>query len=171
MRHLPEELTRRGAQTRLPSEIISALDDTSYHLPLTGFPSTWAGSGGMEFFLGNRAQQAIFQLMLQLHGLAKLTDNAELLDLALWLGQSDNLHMIQWFDRFGSEAEVSAYFTPREWWDLGPGGILHEQQQVYLNLLHAMEPFLPNRTAKSPVPWVFNARELQLAEPGIEARY
>ncbi len=171
LRQLPEELSRRGAQTRTPSEIISELGNASFHLPLPGFPSTWAGSGGMEFFLGNSAQQAIFQLMLQLHGLAKITGNAELLDLALWLGQSDNLHLIQWFGHSGSEAEVSAYFTPREWWNLGPAGIIHEQQQVYLNLLHAMEPFLPNRTAASPKPWVFNARKLQLAEPGIEARY
>ena len=171
IRRLPEELTQRGMQTRKPSEIIAELGDQSFHLPLPGFPSTWAGSGGMEFFLGNKAQQAIFQLMLHIHGLAKLTDNPELLDLALWLGQSDNLHLIQWFGHSGSEAEVSAYFTPREWWDLGPAGIIHEQQQVYLNFLHAMEPFLPGRTAKSPVPWIFDARELQLAEPGIEARY
>jgi alpha-amylase len=172
MRRLPEELTVRGAQTRTPSEIIDELGDHSFHLPLPGFPSTWAGSGGMEFFLGNSAQQAIFQLMLQVHGMARLSENPELLDLALWLGQSDNLHLIQWFGRGGSEAEVSAYFTPREWWDLGPTGIIYEQQQVYLNFLRAMEPFLPGRKAPTPFALpLFNGRELQLAEPGFEARY
>jgi alpha-amylase len=126
----------------------------------------------MEFFLGNSAQQALFQLMLHIHGLAKLTENPELLDLALWLGQSDNLHLIQWFGRGGSEAEVSAYFTPREWWDLGPGGIIHEQQQVYLNFLRAMEPFLPGKTPPSPLILpLLNGHELQLAELGFEARY
>ncbi|HEU5370389.1 MAG TPA: glycoside hydrolase family 57 protein [Ktedonobacterales bacterium] len=171
LRRLPEELTVRGAQTRTPSEILAELGDESFHLPLPVFPSTWAGSGGMEFFLGNGAQQAIFQLMLQVHGLAKLIENPELLDLALWLGQSDNLHLIQWFGRGGSEAEVSAYFTPREWWDLGPGGIIHEQQQVYLNFLHAMEPFLPGRALPLPDFSIFKDRELLLTGPGFEARY
>jgi alpha-amylase len=66
-----------------------------------------------------------------------------LLDLAIWLAQSDNLHLIQWFGRSGPEAEVSSYFTPDEWWPLGPNGIIYEQQQVYLNALYAMEPYLP----------------------------
>jgi alpha-amylase len=66
----------------------------------------------------------------------------------MWLTQSDNLHLIQWYGRSGPEAEVSAYFTPREWWDLGPNGVIHEQQQVYLNALHAMEPYLPVRAVR-----------------------
>jgi len=96
----------------------------------------------MEFFLGNSAQQAVFQLMLQCYNTALLTGKPELDDLALWLLQSDNLHLIQWFGRGGSEAEVSAYFTPDEWWELGPGGIISEQQQVYRNFLGALEPYL-----------------------------
>jgi alpha-amylase len=80
-----------------------------------------------------------------IYGMAKLTENPDLLDLAIWLAQSDNLHLIQWFGRSGPEAEVSSYFTPDEWWSLGPNGIIHEQQQVYLNALSAMEPYLPAR--------------------------
>jgi len=171
LRRLPEELTRQGAQTHTPSEIISLLGEASFHLPLPGFPSTWAGSGGMDFFLGNSAQQTIFQLMLQMHGLAKLTEDPELLDLALWLGQSDNLHLIQWFGRSGAEAEVSAYFTPREWWALGPAGIIHEQQQVYQNFLRAMEPFLPGKLPRQPAQSPLGDHKLTLAEPGIEMRY
>jgi alpha-amylase len=83
--------------------------------------------------------------MGHVYGMAKLTENPGLLDLAFWLSQSDNLHLIQWYGRSGPEAEVSAYFTPREWWDLGPNGVIHEQQQVYINALHAMEPYLPAR--------------------------
>lgn len=49
------------------------------------------------------------------------------------LAQSDNLHLIQWVGRHGSEAEVSAYFTPQEWWSLGPERIVWEIQQVYKN--------------------------------------
>jgi alpha-amylase len=93
----------------------------------------------MEFFLGNASQQAIFRLMHSVLHKARLTENPALLDQALWLLQSDNLHLIQWAGRSGSEAEVSAYFTPREWWDLGPDRILTEQQRVYTNFLRAMD--------------------------------
>jgi len=72
-----------------------------------------------SFFSANSAQQHIFQLMSQIYGMAKLTENPDLLDLAIWLAQSDNLHLIQWFGRGGPEAEVSSYFTPDEWWPLG----------------------------------------------------
>ena len=43
---------------------------------------------------------------------------------------------------WGSEAEVSAYFTPREWWDLGPDRILTEQQRVYTNFIRAMDAYV-----------------------------
>ncbi|HEV2405188.1 MAG TPA: glycoside hydrolase family 57 protein [Ktedonobacterales bacterium] len=172
--HLPEELAHRGAGFLTPSEALARFGGAAHHLPLPIFPTTWAGSGGMEFFLGNAAQQAIFQLMIHTFGVARLTRDPDLLDLAMWLAQSDNLHLIQWFGRFGPEAEVSAYFTPREWWDIGPMGIISEQQRVYENVLRAMEASLPaRRRAQSrrmrplaPLPAV---REL---EPiGIEARY
>ena len=96
----------------------------------------------MEFFLGNAIQQALFQLMLSTYNKALLTKNRALIDLALWLAQSDNLHLIQWFGRSGSEAEVSAYFTPDEWWQLGASGIAWEIQQVYKNFIQAMEAYL-----------------------------
>ena len=171
---LPEELAHRGAGFLTPSEALARFSGDTYELPLPIFPTTWAGSGGMEFFLGNAAQQAVFQLMIHTFGVARLTNDPDLLDLAMWLAQSDNLHLIQWFGRFGPEAEVSAYFTPREWWDIGPMGIIREQQRVYENVIRAMEPYLPaRRRAQSrrmrplaPLPPI---REL---EPlGIESRY
>lgn len=171
---LPEELAHRGAGFLTPSEAIARFSGDTYYLPLPIFPTTWAGSGGMEFFLGNAAQEAVFQLMIHTFGVARLTGDPDLLDLAMWLAQSDNLHLIQWFGRFGPEAEVSAYFTPREWWDIGPMGIISEQQRVYENVIRAIEPYLPaRRRAQSrrmrplaPLPPI---REL---EPlGIEARY
>ncbi len=147
MRALPGELTRRGVTFRTPGDLIEQYGRSgcAYHLPLPIYPTTWAGQGNIEFFLGNDAQKHIFQLMCQAYGLARLTENPDLLDLAMWLAQSDNLHLIQWFGRSGSEAEVSAYFTPDEWWSLGSNGILHEQQQVYKNAMYAMEPYLPVR--------------------------
>jgi alpha-amylase len=130
----------------------------------------------LEFFLGNSAQQTIFQLMGQVYGLAKLTENPELLDLAIWLAQSDNLHLIQWFGRSGSESEVSSYFTPDEWWPLGSNGIIHEQQQVYINALYAMEPYLPARLIrrarrKSNGKAPRRKNELAVPDLGYVARY
>ena len=38
-----------------------------------------------------------------------------------------------------AEAEVSAYFTPREWWRLGGDGIVREIQRVYVNFVSAID--------------------------------
>lgn len=145
MDSLPGELSKRKVATHTASALIDVHREHAYNLPLPVYPTTWAGSGGMEFFLGNSAQQTILQLMSNVYGVAKLTENPDLIDLAIWLSQSDNLHLIQWFGRSGPEAEVSAYFTPDEWWELGPNGVIYEQQQVYINALHAMEVYLPTR--------------------------
>jgi alpha-amylase len=170
MRALPGELTARSVKTYTPSELIERHSTNASHLPLPVYPTTWAGSGGLEFFLGNQAQETLFQLMGYVYDLAKLTDNPDLIDLALWLTQSDNLHIIQWFGRTGPEAEVSAYFTPSEWWSLGPNSIIVEQQQVYLNALHAIEPYLPtnlkrHRSRKQSNKTESPTRELDLAHP------
>jgi len=133
----------RGLRFCTASEVIERHGDTACDLALPAFPSTWAGSGGMDFFLGNVAQQAVFQLMLHAYNKAKLTGDPALIDLALWLAQSDNLHLIQWYGRSGSEAEVSAYFTPREWWNLGGERIIWEIQQVYKNFIDALDDAIP----------------------------
>lgn len=147
MRALPGALARRGITTQTPSTLIERYSAAgqAFHLPLPVYPTTWAGSGGMEFFLGNAAQQEIFRLMDYVYSMAKLTENPDALDLAIWLAQSDNLHLIQWFGRSGPEADVSRYFTPEEWWQLGAQRIIAEQRQVYFNALNALEPYLPAR--------------------------
>jgi alpha-amylase len=143
MHALPDELESRGVNTYTASQLIEHHKTQTYHLPLPVFPTTWAGSGDMNFFLGNDAQKTLLQLMGDVYGIAQLTGNKELLDLAIWLTQSDNLHLIQWYGRSGSEAEVSAYFTPHEWWALGSQGVIHEQQQVFINALQAMRLYVP----------------------------
>lgn len=117
----------------------------AFHLPVPAFTTTWAGTGSLDFFLGNVAQQALPQLMSSAFTVARLSGDSDLLDLALWLAQSDNLRLIQWYGRSGPEADLSAYFTPRAWWQLGPDRIIVEQQRVYSNALRAMEPYLPAR--------------------------
>jgi len=147
---LPAELERQGVTTRTASDVIDrfSVPGCAHHLPLPIFPTTWAGAGGLDFFTGNSAQQTILQLMGYVYGQARLTENPGLVDLALWLAQSDNLHLIQWFGRSGPDAAVSSHFTPREWWELGADRIIHEQQQVYANALQAMEPYLPARLVR-----------------------
>jgi alpha-amylase len=137
---LPDAVQRAGLSFLTPSEAIESYGEQSYDLPLPAFASTWAGSGGLEFFLGNDAQRAVFQLMIYAYNKALLTKEPALVELALWLAQSDNLHLIQWFGRSGAEAEVSAYFTPQEWWALGPGGIIWEIQEVYKRFIDALDP-------------------------------
>ena len=140
---LPRAFDEAGLSFATPSEALDRYGATSDDLPLSPFPSTWAGSGGLEFFLGNAAQQAVYMLMMQVYQKARLTGDPAWIDLAGWLAQSDNLHLIQWYGRSGSEAEVSAYFTPKEWWSLGPDGIIWELQQVYKNVIAALGDALP----------------------------
>ena len=148
--HLPREAKRHGLSFLTPSEAVKRHGPESHDLPLSAFASTWAGSGGLEFFLGNEAQQAIFQLMMQAHQKALLTGNPELIERAARLAQSDNLHLIQWYGRHGSEAEVSAYFTPDAWWDLSPDGIIWELQQVYKNFIAVLDAHLPPNEVVDP---------------------
>lgn len=136
---LPSELQRRGVQSLTASEAIDRFAEHSYDLPLPAFPSTWAGDGGVGFFLGNSVQQALFQLMHHAYNKALLTDDPRLVKLAVKLTQSDVLHWTQWFGRADDQAAVSAYFTPREWWPLGPDGIVWQYQQVFKNFIAACD--------------------------------
>jgi alpha-amylase len=147
MKHLPQALKVRGVHSMTASQAMAELSDESRTLPLPIFPGTWAGSGGVEFFLGNAVQQAVFQLMHHAYNKALLTKNETLIDLALWLMTSDNLHTLQWWSHSGSEAEVSAYFTPQEWWSLGTDGIVSQVQEVYKNFNRACDEHVPPQKA------------------------
>jgi alpha-amylase len=146
---LPAEVEAAGLSFATASEALDRHGGASQPLPLSPFPSTWAGSGGLEFFLGNDAQQAVYMLMMQTYQKARLTGDPAWVDLAGWLAQSDNLHLIQWYGRSGAEAAVSAYFTPEEWWALGPDGIIWELQQVYKNVIDALDAALPTASDRA----------------------
>jgi alpha-amylase len=141
---LPAAVKREGMTFRTPAEAVARHGRHATLLPLPAFPATWAGSGGMEFFLGNPVQQAILHLMMQAYNKARLCGDTALRDLALILAQSDNLHLVQWYGRSGDEAAVSAYFTPREWWALGPERIVWEMQQVYKNFVACVNVPMPS---------------------------
>src|SRR5260370_18098392 len=114
MRALNTELRKRKVRMLLPSEAVAELRESSIQVPVSEYGTTWAGEGGMEFFLGNHAQQGIFRLMHHAYSKARLTGDPHLIDLAKWLLQSDNLHLIQWFGRSGAEAGLLAALTPAQ---------------------------------------------------------
>jgi alpha-amylase len=141
VRALHSQIKKRKVRMKLPSEAVAELAGPRHEIPVTEYGTTWAGEGGMEFFLGNSAQQGVFRLMHHAYSKARLTGDPRLIEMARWLLQSDNLHLIQWFGRSGPAAEVSSYFTPDEWWKLGANGIVREQQRVYLNFIRALDEF------------------------------
>jgi alpha-amylase len=141
VRALNTQIKKRKVRMLLPSEAVAEAADPRYELPINEYGSTWAGEGGMEFFLGNSAQQGVFRLMHHAYSKARLTGDPRFIEIARWLLQSDNLHLIQWYGKSGPAAEVSAYFTPDEWWQLGAHGIIREHQRVYLNFIRALDEY------------------------------
>jgi alpha-amylase len=142
---LPGELAYQGVQPHTASEALDRFGGRAHTLDLPVSPITWAGQGTMAFFLGNPVQQRIFHLMRHAYHLAALSDEPELLDIALWLAQSDNLHLLQWYQESSSDAEVSAYFTPDEWWRLGHERLPRELIGVYSNVVNVISERLARR--------------------------
>lgn len=140
IRALPGELTRRGVSMRTPGELIDRYaGERVYHLPLPVHPPTWSELLGLENKFGYEPWRDLFQLLCDVYNLARLTENPDLFDLAMWLGQTDTFRLLQGSDR------PAAATTPQEWWRLGPAELLREQRQLYLNVLDAFEPYLPAR--------------------------
>lgn len=141
MQALPDELGRHGVATRTPGELIESFaEDRTCPLPLPVHPTTWSQAPGYGTYFDHEPQQALFQLMLDVYNRARLTENPDLLDLAIWLAQLDNFHYVQW-----PGPQIATSVTPYEWWNLGAHGLLREQRQVFLNVLEALAPYLPAR--------------------------
>ena len=140
LRWLPGELQYRGVEMLTVGSALERFRKNVFPLDLPLQATTWAGlNGDPSFFFGNQAQFQIFLRMAHVVNLAKLSDDPRLLDLAFWLCQSDNLHLLQWMNSGDkSEAEVSSYFTPGYWWNLGHSGIPWELCRVYDNLAAAI---------------------------------
>src|SRR5260370_7158621 len=91
VRALNTQIKKRKVRMMLPSEAIAELDDPLYEIPVNEYGTTWAGEGGMEFFLGNPAQQGLFPLMHHAYSNALLTSDPPLTHLPNSLFHSDNL--------------------------------------------------------------------------------
>ena len=133
---LAAELKKRKVRMMLPSEAIAELGESAAELPVSEYGTTWAGEGGMEFFLGNQAQQGIFRLMHHASSKARLTGDPRLVEIAKWLLQSDN-RISSSGSAVGPEAR-SAPLTPDDGGSLAPC-ILREQQRVYVNFIRALD--------------------------------
>ncbi|NIM50478.1 MAG: glycoside hydrolase [Armatimonadetes bacterium] len=153
LRWLPGELDHHGVTTLTASEALDRYGGHVHSIDIPASPTTWAGRGDMSCFLGNSVQQDLFHLMRHAYNLAVLSGDPELLDIALWLSQSDNLHLLQWYEEFSAEAEVSAYFTADEWWHLGHVRLLAEMRRVYQRFIDMLSQRLA-REGGSPLPIV-----------------
>ena len=159
VRALPADLERQGVTLRTPHEIIERYSgERAYHLPLPVHPPAWSELLGLEGSAGAGPQRDLFQLLRDVYHLARLTEDPALLELALWLAQSDHFRLSQ-----GRHYQFSANLAPQEWWRLGPTEIVREQKQVYLNVLSALEPYLPARL------WRQSRRFFAPAEPAPDA--
>lgn len=130
LEELPEALDKAGVSLCRLGDLVEESSAAAYELPIVPDSVTWAGTGSPDFFFGNAPQRQIFRLMQEAYALAQRRGPAAL-DVAQWLLQSDHLHLLHWYGRSGPEAEVSAYFTPQEWWPLGGEGIVREMTEVY----------------------------------------
>lgn len=144
MQALPHELKQRGITTRTPSELIARFSaDRAYYLPLPKHSATLASFTNPDLYCEHEEQRIILQAMGDVYGLARLTEHPDLLDLAFWLAQADNLHLVHW-----PGPQFALPLAPQKWWYLGPTGLLHEQRQVYNNALYAFEAYLPTRIVR-----------------------
>ncbi len=147
MRQLPEELQRRGIRPVRFSEALTLPRTGTLMPPLR--PLTWAGTGELDFFLGNHPQWRLFMHMISIYHKAKLTGQPGMIDLALRLMQSDHLHMLHWYESSGPEADVSMYFTPGEWWAQGRDKILEGLDAVFLAVNEALDELLSTKVMVS----------------------
>ncbi len=150
MRALPAALTRHNVQSCTVSELIERHRQQTYYLPLPVSPTTWSGDGSMATFTANEAQRSLLQSMRDTYGAAQLTGNDDLLDIARYLAQSDQLHALQQYWYYRAISPVEAYASPPEWALHGDKHMIAVQQQVYSNALRAMEPYIPTRVQRQP---------------------
>ncbi len=158
MKWVAGELNWRGVETLTISQAAERFRYNSHEIEIPVIPTTWAGlHGDPRFFLGNSAQFNIFTLMSHAYSVARLTGDPRFIDIALMLCQSDNLHLLQWLtDGDSSEAEVSSYFTPGYWFNLGNARIPLEIGRVFENFITAanrrLQAAKPNENAKLAEP-------------------
>ncbi|OPZ31467.1 MAG: Glycogen synthase [Lentisphaerae bacterium ADurb.BinA184] len=110
--HLPGALARHpNVLMRNPSEVAEAFVDGPVADVGDLATSSWADEGrNTNAWLGNRAQQELFQRYQRLEGRVKATGDENLLRLWRHLGTSDNFYYMC-TTRHGADGGVHAYFS------------------------------------------------------------
>ncbi|GHO43873.1 glycoside hydrolase family 57 protein [Ktedonospora formicarum] len=150
MRALPGELENLGVRTHTLSELGTRPEVSSYYLPLPITPALQGGTfdpDASSDYLATASQRHLLRSMNDVYNTARLTEQPVFIEMARWLTQVDHL-------RYAYPHVASSPFIPREWWRLGPSGVVYEQQQAYDNVLRAMEPYLPARALRRLKPRV-----------------
>lgn len=137
MRRLPEELERQNVTPVLFQDVLKTPQAGSLTPPVR--PTTWAGEGDLDFFLGNSRQWRLYLAMQAVYHKAKRLKQPHWIDLAMRLMQSDHLHMLHGYTASGPEKDVSQYFTPGEWWALGEDRMFAEIDALFVQFAHQLD--------------------------------
>ena len=137
---LPQALARHGVTCITPSEAMQAPNREVHDLPLSPFPTTWAGGKRRPRVL-SRQPRAASHISPHERGLWRSPDDRRSGARSRSPIGSCNPTTCTGCNgsgRVGSEADVSAYFTPQEWMWMGTDRLLWEHQRVYVNFLDAI---------------------------------
>ena len=134
---LCEELDSLGVNFSTVSEVAMKFSSRARRLTLPAFTSNRI-EGGMEYLLNSETQQWIFQLMHHAYNMAKLSKNEDLIDIALWLAQIDNLKLAA---SFSSGLKPDCYRSSYWEW-LSPDELLQELGRVYANFIKAARYYI-----------------------------
>ena len=136
---LCEELDSLGVTFLTVSEVATKFSSKARRLTLPAFTSTRV-DGGIGYLLNSNTQQWIFELIHHAYNMAKLSKNEDLIDIALWLAQIDNLKLAASF----SSGLKPDWYSPPNWGPshLSPDELLLELGRVYANFIKAARYYI-----------------------------
>ncbi|MBC8236025.1 hypothetical protein H8E77_41290 [bacterium] len=134
---LCEKLDSLGVTFLTVSEVATKFSSNARRLTLPAFTSTRV-DGGMGYLLNSNTQQWIFELIHHAYNMAKLSKNEDLIDIALWLAQIDNLKLA---DSFSSGLKPD-WYSPTWAQHLNPDELLQELGRVYANFIKAARYYI-----------------------------
>jgi len=134
---LCEELDSLSVTFSTVSEVATKFSNNARQLTLPAFTSTRI-EGGIPHLLDSETQQWMFGLMHHAYNMAKLSKNEDLMDMALWLAQIDNLSLASSL----SSGLKPNWYNPPYWGELSPDELLKELGRVYANFIEAARYYI-----------------------------
>jgi alpha-amylase len=135
---LCETLNALGVTFSTVAEVATKFSDRARRLTLPAFTSTKV-DGGIGYLLNSNTQQWIFQLIHHAYNMAKLSKNENLIDMALWLTQIDNLKLAA---AYSAGLKPQCYRPPHRAGFLSSDELLRELGRVYGNFIKAARSYL-----------------------------